>query len=69
MAAATGTVAQLPRGTMAPPSFLMVLLRRFPWPPPGQGALHVQYFPVACAVGSEWHMQWPRMHVRGCSAQ
>eukprot|EP00969_Alexandrium_andersonii_P095562 4222392-Alexandrium_andersonii.AAC.1 len=36
---------------MASQSFPMGLLRRPPWPPPGQWALHVQHFPSARAVG------------------
>eukprot|EP00969_Alexandrium_andersonii_P234986 10375422-Alexandrium_andersonii.AAC.1 len=37
LAAATGTVAIAPSGMMARPSFPEALVRRSPWPPPGQG--------------------------------
>eukprot|EP00969_Alexandrium_andersonii_P111624 4930171-Alexandrium_andersonii.AAC.1 len=39
----------------------MGLLRWSSWPMPGQGALHVQHFPAARAVGAELYM---RLH--GC---
>eukprot|EP00969_Alexandrium_andersonii_P047119 2067733-Alexandrium_andersonii.AAC.1 len=36
---------------MASPSFPIRILRRSPRPPPGKGALHVQRFSAAPAVG------------------
>eukprot|EP00969_Alexandrium_andersonii_P037847 1659534-Alexandrium_andersonii.AAC.1 len=33
-----------------PVSFPAAFVRRVPWPPPGQGAPHVQHFPAAHAV-------------------
>eukprot|EP00969_Alexandrium_andersonii_P373353 15483823-Alexandrium_andersonii.AAC.1 len=36
---------------MAKPSFPEACVRRSPWPLLGQGALHVQHFPAARAVG------------------
>eukprot|EP00969_Alexandrium_andersonii_P234791 10366953-Alexandrium_andersonii.AAC.1 len=41
----------MPPEMLASASFSMGLLRWSPWPPPGQGALHVQHFPAARAVG------------------
>eukprot|EP00969_Alexandrium_andersonii_P264527 11691618-Alexandrium_andersonii.AAC.1 len=49
---------------MASPSFPMGLLRRSPWPPPGQGALHVQRFSAARAVGRNCTCGGPAAHAR-----
>eukprot|EP00969_Alexandrium_andersonii_P085551 3771863-Alexandrium_andersonii.AAC.1 len=64
-----GSTAQVPREPMASPPCPMGLLRRSPWPPPGQGALHVQHFPAAREAGQNRRCGGPAARVRVlCSA-
>eukprot|EP00969_Alexandrium_andersonii_P193590 8550506-Alexandrium_andersonii.AAC.1 len=67
-AAATGIAATTRQGTTAKPTFPHAFERRPPWPPPGQGALHVQKCSSCTRGGAELHaVAW--LHVRVCGAQ